>query len=49
MHPSPTRGRVLLEVQAESEDVAMGTIRELPMAQWWDIELFPTITPTGEE
>ena len=49
VHPSPTRGRVFLEVRAESEDAAMGTIRELPMAQWWDIELFPTMTPTGEE
>ena len=49
VHPSPTRGRVFLEVQADSEDAAMATVRELPMAQWWNIELFPTITPTGEE
>lgn len=45
VHVSPTCGRVFLEVEADSDDVAMGTVQELPMAKWWSIELFPTMTP----
>ena len=45
VHVSPSRGRVFLEVRAESESDARATVQTLPMAQWWDIDIFPTMAP----
>lgn len=48
VHVSPLRGRVFLEVVADSEDEARATVETLPMAQWWDIEVFPTMVPPDQ-
>lgn len=49
VHISPTRGRVFLEVHADDEAGARATVDTLPMARWWEIDLFPTMTPpTGD-
>lgn len=48
VHVSPMRGRVFLEVIADSEDEARATVETLPMAQWWDIEVFPTMVPPDQ-
>lgn len=45
VHISPTRGRVFLEVRAADEAAARITVQTLPMAQWWDIDVFPTVGP----
>lgn len=45
VHVSPARGRVFLEVRAEDEESARETVATLPMAKWWQIEFFPTMTP----
>ncbi len=45
VHVSPAKGRVFLEVLAESEDDARATVETLPMAKWWDIEIYPTVGP----
>ena len=45
VHVSPTRGHVFLEVFAEDEPGARGTVETLPMATWWDIDIFPTMAP----
>lgn len=49
VHVSPTRGRVFLEVIAESESEARATVDSLPMAQWWDIEVYPTMAAPGQQ
>lgn len=48
LHISPARGRVFLEVMAESEDQARATVETLPMAQWWEVEIFPTMAPPDQ-
>lgn len=45
VHVSIARGRAFLEVHAEDEISARATVETLPMARWWDIDLFPTMTP----
>lgn len=49
VHASPTRGRAFLEVIAASEDEARATIETLPMAQWWEIEVYPTMAPPDQQ
>ncbi|MBU6312028.1 MAG: hypothetical protein KGN38_05795 [Actinomycetales bacterium] len=49
VHVSPTRGRVFLEVIAESEDEARATVETLPMAKWWEIEVYPTMGPPDQQ
>ena len=49
VHASPTRGRAFLEVIAESEDEARSTVESLPMAQWWEIEVYPTMGPPDQQ
>lgn len=34
-------GKVFLDVFADTPDAAGETVRELPMAKWWDLELYP--------
>ena len=45
VHVSPARGKVFLEIHAEDEDAARATIATLPMAPWWEIEIYPTVGP----
>lgn len=45
VHVSPARGRVFLEVSAADEGGARAIVETLPMAKWWDIDIFPTMTP----
>jgi muconolactone delta-isomerase len=49
VHVSPMRGRVFLEVIAESEDEARSTVESLPMAQWWEIDIYPTMAPPDQQ
>lgn len=49
VHVSPSRGRVFLEVLAEDEAAALSTVQSLPMAKWWELDLFPTMTPPIQE
>ena len=44
VHVSPPRGRVFLEVFAQDEQSARATVETLPMAKWWQIEIFPTMS-----
>lgn len=34
------RGKVFLDVFAETDQAALEVIQELPMSQWWAIEVF---------
>jgi muconolactone delta-isomerase len=45
VHVSPVRGRVFLEVHASTEAEARATVETLPMAKWWDIDVYPTMGP----
>lgn len=45
VHISPTRGRVFVEVHSEDEAGARATVESLPMARWWEIDMFPTMAP----
>ena len=49
VHVSPMRGRVFLDVIAESEDEARATVETLPMARWWEIEVYPTMGPPDQQ
>lgn len=35
------RGTVFIEVYADDVDAAATTVRTLPMARWWDLDLYP--------
>jgi muconolactone delta-isomerase len=45
VHISPLRGRVFLETRAADEAEARATIETLPMARWWDLDVYPTMGP----
>lgn len=49
IHISAVKGRVFIEVKADSEDAARATVETLPMARWWSIEVFPTQPPQRPE
>jgi muconolactone delta-isomerase len=34
------RGKVFLDVFAETDQAALEVVRELPMSKWWGIEVF---------
>ena len=40
-----TRGTVFLEIFADDEESARATVTSLPMAKWWDIDVFPINIP----
>lgn len=40
-----TRGTVFLEIFADNEDGARAIVTSLPMAKWWDIDIFPINIP----
>ena len=41
------RQTVFLETFAESGDDARATVTTLPMAAWWDLDVFPLNPPAG--
>ena len=49
VHISPSRGRVFLEVRAGNEMDARATVESLPMAAWWDIDVYPTMGPPDRQ
>ena len=46
IHLSLARGTVFLEVFADDADGAATCVRSLPMAKWWDLDIFPLGAPT---
>lgn len=40
-----SRGTVFIETFAENLEEATSTIQSLPMAIWWDIDVFPLSVP----
>ena len=48
VHVSPARGRVFLEVIAEDAVAAETTVQTLPMAKWWEIDVYPTVGPPAD-
>ncbi|MEY4025072.1 MAG: hypothetical protein RL438_585 [Actinomycetota bacterium] len=40
-----SRGTVFIETFAENLEEATSTIESLPMAAWWDIDVFPLSAP----
>ena len=40
-----TRGTVFLEIFADDEEGARAIVTSLPMAKWWDIDVFPINIP----
>jgi muconolactone delta-isomerase len=38
-------GKVFLEVVADNITSAKATVEELPLAQWWDLEVYPLVAP----
>ena len=40
-----SRGTVFIETFAENIEEATSTIQSLPMAVWWDIDVFPLSAP----
>jgi len=40
-----TRGTVFLEVRAADDAGARAVVEQLPMARWWDLDVFPLAIP----
>ncbi len=40
-----TRGTVFIEIFADDADAAGAAVASLPMAKWWDIDVFPINVP----
>jgi hypothetical protein len=47
IHLAMERGTVFLEIFAENAEAAADTVRTLPMAKWWDLDVFAVGSPTG--
>ena len=45
VHISMPRQTVFIEVFADDEAAAEATVRTLPMAQWWTLDVYPTPAP----
>jgi len=43
---SLARGTVFLEVFADDAAAAEATVHTLPMAKWWNLDIFPIAAPT---
>lgn len=41
------RQTVFLETFADTADEATATVRTLPMARWWDLDVYPLNPPAG--
>ena len=39
------RGTVFLEIFAEEADAARSIVTSLPMARWWDLDIYPINAP----
>ena len=46
VHISVARGKVFIEVFAPDETSAEETVVTLPMAKWWDLDIYPTAPPS---
>lgn len=44
---SLARGTVFIETFAADADEAAATIHTLPMAQWWDLDVYPLAAPSA--
>ncbi len=44
---SLARGTVFIETFAADADEASATIHTLPMARWWDLDVFPLAAPVA--
>ena len=42
---SLARGTVFIETFADDADAAKATVETLPMAKWWDLDVFPLAPP----
>lgn len=47
VHLAPERGTVFIETTSPDADTAAGTVRSLPMARWWDIDVFTLSAPAN--
>ena len=47
VHLSLARGTVFLEILADDPAGAEATVRTLPMARWWDLDVFPIAGPAA--
>ncbi|CAB4621168.1 unannotated protein [freshwater metagenome] len=45
IHLAIPRGTVFLQVAASDEAAAQATVMELPMSQFWDVDIFPLVLP----
>ena len=45
VHLSLGRGTVFLEIFADDVAGAVETVETLPMAKWWDLDVFPVAAP----
>ena len=45
-HVSMSRRTVFLEIFAADTTAAAETVRTLPMAKWWDLDVYPCPAPT---
>jgi hypothetical protein len=45
IHISLARGTTFIEVFAPDEGSARATAEALPMARWWDLDVYPTAPP----
>ncbi len=46
---SLARGTVFIAAFASDADEAGSTVRSLPMAKWWDVDVFPIAAPAHQE
>ena len=47
IHLALARGTVFLEIFADDPAGAEATVRTLPMATWWDLDVFPIAAPAA--
>ena len=46
---SLARGTVFIEVFADDAEQASATVHTLPMARWWELDIFPLGAPASPE
>jgi len=47
VHVASERGTVFIEVIAGDNAEAAATVNTLPMARWFNLDIYPTSTPAG--
>lgn len=47
IHLSLARGTVFIEALAATADEAEATVRSLPMATWWNLDVYPLAAPAA--